>query len=63
MTKQKLVVALALLLGAATAVSAQSAPPLVQDNGYSRPGPYFGNDYGPDYDAAQPPADRGTEQR
>jgi hypothetical protein len=41
MTSKKLVVAFALLLSATSIVMAQ-------DNRYHRPGPYFGNDYGPD---------------
>jgi hypothetical protein len=46
MSGRKLIVAFALILGATSAT-------LAQGSGYDRPGPYFGNDYGPDNSVAQ----------
>jgi hypothetical protein len=51
MTPKKIIVALALLLTATSLTLAQN---------YHRPGPYFGNDYGPDSTVAQATQDGGA---
>jgi hypothetical protein len=55
MTVQKLIVGLALLLSAISAVQAQasSPPSQSQNTTYHRPGRYFGNDYGPRFQNSQ----------
>jgi hypothetical protein len=55
MIAKKLVVALALLLCATSAS-------LAQGERYHRPGPYFGNDYGPDNSATQSESSSGSQR-
>jgi hypothetical protein len=56
MTPKKLVVALTLLLSA-TSIT------LAQDSHEQHPGPYYGNDYGPDNGGAQTQAGGGTDSQ
>jgi hypothetical protein len=55
MTAKKVLVALALLLSASSAA-------LAQGHRYHRPGPYFGNDYGPGFHTVQS-NERGSTMR